>query len=927
MNDYLSGAGDVIIGETFPIHVGRSYIENLFTSKPADLICETFVFQYYQTMRAMIFAIEDINSNPDLLPNISLGFQIFDSCVSMRRAVEGTFWLLSGGKGSIPNYRCHRGPPLAGVIGDAASTRSILLAHLLGLYRYPQISYLSTSSLLSDRAQFPSFFRTVPSDVFQSRGLAQLVSYFNWTWVGLLAEDNDYGQEGILATKMEILRSGACIAFIDFILTSRPDRNSPHLSRVIATSNANIIVVFSSDLYFIPVVEELLRRNVTGKSWVASESWSTSALLSKEQYWGILRGTIGFALHSGQIPGLIEFLNAGYLKKTPDDIFMTEIWEQHFVCKWERPGTPLPNGTRLCTGQESLGSTFHNINFLGMTYSIHIAVSALAWALQDVVLHSMKSVRFQAKDDKDVYFDSNGDIPALYDIVNWQMSSSGTIKHVKVGSYDVSAGQGDTFVVNTGAIQWAAGNTQVPLSVCSQSCSPGFRKAALEGKPVCCFQCVSCPQGEISNQTDSIDCLRCPWDQLPSVQKDRCLPKTIEFLSYEESLGAALVATSVTSSMIPLALLGLLSHFRATPIIRANNFSLSCLLLVCLSLCFLCSLAFIGYPQPGKCLLRQVTFGMVFALCVSCVLAKTVIVVIAFNATKPGSSLRKWTGTKVSYIVIGLSVLIQLCLCLTWLSISPPFPEYNIQTQPGIIIVECNEGSPTAFWCMLGYLGLLATISFIVAFLARRLPGNFNEAKFITFSMLAFLSVWVSYIPASLSARGKYTVAMEVFAILSSSWALVVCMFVPKCFIILFRPNMNSRERLMGKDRRGLCIDSKTKEDQTSFPGHRGPRNLPEAEHLSTPRHLDTTDLKGHLLLALRITVSPKLSCTFFPCSSSPCCCELVQIIEYGQRMGYQEVLGSGLKFTYLLHLNKWYQENLEMGTMRRMKTQPVFPS
>ncbi|XP_075434018.1 extracellular calcium-sensing receptor-like [Ascaphus truei] len=786
-----------------------------------------FEFQNYQSMQAMIFAIEEINSNPDLLPNISLGFQIFDTCTGTRRAAEGTFWILSGGQGSIPNYQRHKGSPLAGVIGDSGSSRSIIMAQILGLYRYPQISYFATSSLLSDRTRFPSFFRTVPSDVFQSRGLAQLVSYFNWTWVGLLAVDNDYGQEGILATKMEILRAGACVAFIDSIMISRADSNAPHLSRVIAESNANVVVVFSSYISFLPVVEELLKRNITGKIWVASESWSTSSLLSKERYWAVLRGTIGFTLHSGYIPGFRDFLNAGHPQKTPDDSFMMEFWEQNFGCNWVKPETQIPNGTRHCTGQEFIGSTFSSFNVLGGTYNVYIAVYALAWALQDVlthkqmvcpkssgrctetlafhpweVLHSLKSVRFRTKEDKDVYFDPTGDILALYDIVNWQMSSSGTIRHVKVGSYDVSAGPGRTFVVNTSAIQWAAGDTQVPLSICSQSCSPGFRKAAIRGKPVCCFLCVPCPQGEISNHTDSIDCLRCPWDQLPSVQQDRCLPKTIEFLSYEESLGAALVATSVTFSIIPFALLGLFSHFRATPIIRANNFSLSCLLLVSLSLCFLCSLAFIGYPQPVKCLLRQVTFGMVFALCVSCVLAKTITVVIAFNATKPGSSLRKWTGTKVSYFVIGLSVLIQLCVCLMWLSSSPPFPELNVQTQPGIIIVECNEGSPIAFWCMLGYLGLLATISFIVAFLARRLPGNFNEAKFITFSMLAFLSVWVSYIPASLSARGKYTVAMEVFAILSSTWALMVCIFLPKCFLILFRPQLNTRDNLMERGKK-----------------------------------------------------------------------------------------------------------------------------
>ncbi|XP_075433879.1 extracellular calcium-sensing receptor-like [Ascaphus truei] len=813
----------------FSIHLGISYSKILFTSKPANLKCQAFETQRYQNMRAMIFAVGEINKNPDLLPNITLGFQIFDTCTGTRRAADGTFWMLSGGQGqgSIPNYRCHKGPPLAGVIGDSGSTRSILMAHMLGLYRYPQISFFATSSLLSDRIQFPSFFRTVPSDVFQSRGLAQLVSYFNWTWVGLLAADNDYGQEGILATKMEILRAGACIAFIESILISQSDSNAPHLSRVIAESNANVVVVFSSDLYFIPVVEELLRLNVMGKSWVASESWSTSALLSKERYWGVLRGTIGFAIHSGPIPGFREFLSASNPQKTPDDSLMMEFWEQNFGCKWERLGTQLPNGTRLCTAQESLGSTFSGFNILGGTYNIYIAVYTLAWALQDIltrrlkscpkssgkctetlafqpweVLHSMKSVRFKTKDDKDVYFDSNGDIPALYDIVNWQISSQGTIEHVKVGSYDAIAIPGHTFMVNTTTIQWAMGDTQVPLSVCSTSCSSGFRKAAIRGKPVCCFQCVPCPQGEISNHTDSIDCLRCPWDQLPSVQQDRCIPKTIEFLSYEEPLGAALVATSVISSMIPVALLGLFSHYKSTPIIRANNYSLSCLLLVSLSLCFLCSLAFIGYPQPEKCLFRQVAFGMVFALCVSCVLAKTITVVIAFKATRPGSSLRKWTGTNVSFFVIVLSVLIQFCVCLIWLLNSPPFPEHNMQTQPGIIIVECNEGSPPAFWCMLGYLSLLATISFILAFLARQLPDSFNEAKFITFSMLAFLSVWLSYIPASLSARGKYTVAMEIFAILSSTWALLVCIFVPKCIIVLFRPELNTRDNLMGRGKK-----------------------------------------------------------------------------------------------------------------------------
>ncbi|XP_063785745.1 vomeronasal type-2 receptor 26-like [Pseudophryne corroboree] len=300
---------------------------------------------------------------------------------------------------------------------------------------------------------------------------------------------------------------------------------------------------------------------------------------------------------------------------------------------------------------------------------------------------------------------------------------------------------------------------------------------------------------------DAINCLRCPWDQWPNPEKSRCLPKSMEFLSYEDALGAILAAISIISSLIPYLILRLFILHRQTPIVKANNYSLSCLLLMSLCLCFLCSLVFIGYPHHQKCLLRQVLFGLAFTLCISSILAKTILVVFAFMATRPGSNVRRWMSPQVSYMIIITCFLLQLILCITWLSLASPFPQYNTETNPGLIIVECDEGSPIAFWTMLGYLFLLATISFIVAFLARRLPDSFNEAQFITFSMLAFLSVWVSFIPASLSAQGKYTVAMEIFAILASSWALVICMFLPKCFIIVFRPDMNSREHLMRKEK------------------------------------------------------------------------------------------------------------------------------
>ncbi|XP_053319870.1 extracellular calcium-sensing receptor-like [Spea bombifrons] len=716
----------------------------------------------------MRYAVEEINGDPSILINLTLGFQAYDSCDTQNFDLEGTLQVVTGYDRAIPNYRCLGHVPLSSVIGPAMSTHSILLAHILGVYHYPQISYVSTSSLLSDRTQFPSFFRTVPSDTFQSKGLAHLVLHLGWTWIGLIAVDNDYGQQGIQLVRQEIIKAGACVAFSENILTNQPDRNAHHIVKVMKASTAMVVVVYATDVDVLPLLDEMLRQNVTQKTLVASEAWSTSTLRSLGKFSTLLIGTIGLALHSGAIPGLREFLNKIHPSMSlARDWVVARALEDLKNCK-DGEG-PFREG--LCANIENFKP----------------------WQL----LYYMKRARVTLSGGQEMYFNQNGDPPAVYDIVNWQLSPSGTMRFIKVGRYDMTSTQ--IFSINTSAVFWNSADQQVPVSVCSQSCPPGFWKATKRGEPVCCFQCLPCPQGEISNRTDSIDCIKCPWDTWPNPQKSICLPKPVEYLSYEDPLGRTLSSTSIVSSLFPVFILKIFIQLRTTPIVKANNYSVSCLLLVSLSFCFLCSLAFIGYPQPEKCLLRQVAFGMVFTLCVSCILAKTIMVVFAFMATKPGSALKRWTSPLVSYLIICFCSLLQFLLCIIWLSTAPPFPEQDSESQPRVIILKCNEGSSTAFWSMLGYLGLLAFISFIVAFLARGLPDSFNEAKFITFSMLAFLSVWVSFIPASLSAEGRYIVAMEIFAILASSWALLAFMFAPKCFIILCKPSMNSRENLFKK--------------------------------------------------------------------------------------------------------------------------------
>ncbi|KAL2095667.1 hypothetical protein ACEWY4_007815 [Coilia grayii] len=776
---------------------------------------------------AMLFAVQEINRNPKLLPSIKLGYRIFDNCVRLDVAFRAATALVSGTEKYFSMRNCSGLPPVLGIVGDPGSTHSIAISSVLGLFRVPMVSFFATCSCLSDRQRYPSFFRTIPSDAFQVRAMIQILRHFKWTWVGLIYSDDDYGRHAAQSFHEDITTFGGCVAFSEILPKNNDIVEIRKIMHVIQTSTTRVIVVFSTGSYLLPLMDEVVRQNVI-RQWIASEAWSTSTAFLVPRLLPFLRGTLGIAIRRGEIDGLQEFLLSVRPDNDSKNNMVRRFWQEMFSCRFEPEEALAVAEGKVCTGQEDLSKAdmaYSDVSDLRPSYNVYKAVYALAHSLHNLVscvpgqgpfkgnscaslhdmqpwqlLHYLQSVNFTTGFGDQVSFDKNGDALPIYDILNWHGMPDGSMKAKTVGDVDESQPSDKVLSLEEDKIFWNFKSKKPPRSVCSESCPPGTRKATRKGLPVCCFDCLPCADGEISNTTDSLECFRCPKEFWSSLEKDRCVPKEVEFLSYEEALGISLTTVSIFGACVSAVVLAIFVHHRHTPVVRANNSELSFLILLSLKLCFLCALLFIGQPRTWTCQLRHAAFGISFVLCVSSILVKTMVVIAVFKASRPeGQGAMKWFGTAQQRGTVFILTSLQVVICVIWLSTASPTPHKNTHYQSSKIVFECAVGSVAGFATLLGYIGLLAAISFLIAFLARKLPDTFNEAKFITFSMLIFCAVWIAFVPAYVSSPGKYADAVEIFAILASSFGLLMAIFAPKCYIILLHPERNTKKALMSR--------------------------------------------------------------------------------------------------------------------------------
>ncbi|XP_053120160.1 vomeronasal type-2 receptor 26-like [Hemicordylus capensis] len=767
--------------------------------------------------------------------------ELYDDILHFTRrwTVHASLELLSTKNRFIPNYKCDiQNNPLS-VIGGPNSEVSLHIAMNLCIYKIPQLIYGCTQIMKNDM-QADFLYWMFPKGALQYEGILELLLHFEWTWIGVFYLMDDNGERFVQDILHMFPERGICFDFIETFATLafsndiyQTVEEASGKMKTVSGSTANALLIYGelqtmllfilmhnfADLVDMPV-------KTRGKVWIMIAQMDfTSLRFQRTVDLHSLHGALSFALHSKEVLGFQQFLQMRNPTSDKDDGFLRVFWEDAFNCHF--PNSIADEKVEeICTGEEMLetlpGSVFE-MSMTSHSYSVYNAVYTVAYALHAMhsskskqrgrmdagrlkilyhlpwqLHHFLRSGSFNNSAGEKVSFDENGELVAGLDIINWVTFPNQSFHRVRVGKIEPDSPTGQVLTIHEDDIQWPSRFNQAqPLSLCNDHCHPGYSRTKAEWKPFCCYDCLPCPEGKISNRKDMDNCIQCAEDHYPNKGQDSCIPKTINFLTHEGALGISLNVFALSFAFITAFVLRIFIKHKDTPIVKANNRSLTYTLLISLLLSFLCALLFIGKPERITCLLRQAAFAIIFSVAVSCVLAKTAIVVLAFMATKPESSMRKWVGKRLAYSIVLCCSLIQVTICTVWLATSPPFPDFDMTSMAKEMILECNEGSTAMFYSVLSFLGFLATVSFILAFLARKLPDSFNEAKFITFSMLVFCSVWLSFLPAYLSTRGKYMVAVEIFSILASSAGLLSCIFSPKCFVIFLRPDLNQRREML----------------------------------------------------------------------------------------------------------------------------------
>ncbi|XP_070695331.1 metabotropic glutamate receptor 4-like [Pempheris klunzingeri] len=810
--------GDISLGGLFPVHARGNDGKACGELKKEKGI---------HRLEAMLFALDRINNDNELLPNITLGARILDTCSRDTHALEQSLTFVQAliEKDSTDVKCLSGGPPIitkpervVGVIGASASSVSIMVANILRLFKIPQVSYASTAPELSDNTRYDFFSRVVPPDTYQAQAMVDIVKAMRWNYVSTVASEGNYGESGVDAFIQKSREDGGlCISqSVKIPREPRPGEFDKIIRRLSENPNARVVIIFANEDDIKRLLQAAKKANQTGHFiWVGSDSWGSkiSPILNQEE---MAEGAVTILPKRQSIKGFDRYFISRTLENNRRNIWFAEFWENNFQCKLSRHAVKKGSGIKKCTNHERIGKD-SSYEQEGKVQFVIDAVYAMAHALHNMhkdlcpgkvglcskmdtingtlLLKYIRNVNFTGIAGTPVVFNVNGDAPGRYEIYQYQITN-GTTEYKIIGHWT------DQLHLDTNEMQWPGATQEVPSSICSQPCRPGQRKKTVKGIP-CCWHCENCDGYQY--QADTYTCKMCRFDLRPNDNHTGCVPIPIVKLEWSSPWAVIPVLIAVLGIMATLFVVVTFVRYNDTPIVKASGRELSYVLLTGIFLCYATTFLMISTPDVFICSLRRIFLGLGMSISYAALLTKTNRIYRIFEQGKMSVSAPRLISPASQLVITFSLISVQLLGVCIWFGVDPSQAIIDYEDQRTANpekargVLKCDI-SDLSLICLLGYSMLLMVTCTVYAIKTRGVPETFNEAKPIGFTMYTTCIVWLAFIPiffgTSQSAEKMYiqTTTLTISVSLSASVSLGM-LYMPKVYVVLFHPEQNVPKR------------------------------------------------------------------------------------------------------------------------------------
>ena len=807
---------DFVLGGLFPVHSGSD--------------CKTLRQQRgLERLEAMLFAIDRINNDTNLLPNLTIGYDVRDTCSEETTGLDEALDMIvrSGSLTVDVSMQCvqagNGSTRMAGIVGAAASSVSTPIATLLGLniFQSPLVSYASSSAALSNKNLYEYFLRTIPPDSFQANAMVDLISYFGWEYVSVIFNDNTYGEPGTDAFIDSAMRRGICIDYRRGIVQSEISGEKEFNRTINETvddllnSTANVVLAFTDEATIIALFRELDNRNVKHRFvWIASDAWANSNLV-RDKFPEIARGTFGFEPHAQHVEEFADYFSL----LTPSTNIRDPFFQEYYAAFCD---------TTNCTNGVTDSSSYTQGNIVPLiidaVYVFAHAIqnflddncdSPLSWdpAMQkcdgmmndfngENLLDYLFNVTFNGIQNRSVTFDKNGDPSGVYEIIHLQTNENGTGEYVSAGLWDSLNAEGALQLNNS--IQFD--EIKVISSKCSEPCAEGYIRSITSPTCPSCFECIPCVGPTYSMNSNGTNCSLCSdnhWGNNPLSGSTHCVPVEVRHIDFSNGWSI----TSMCIASITLIILAVITVIFVmtwkTPVVKSSGREQMIMLLIGIGSCCVLTYIIVAPPSTGVCVFQRIGVWLCFSLIFGALFVKIVRVARIFYSIKSSTKRPRFINPIHQVIFTMVIVAGQLLLVVIGLGVDPPVVERDpevVTTSYGQagnapeIVETCQQPHAALLILLLIYNAFIIVGCTILGLMTRRFPQNFNEARHVMFTSFTLIVVWVLFAPLLLYTEDEFQTGVLALGIVLTGIAVMAGVFFPRVFIIVFQKERNTKE-------------------------------------------------------------------------------------------------------------------------------------